>query len=245
MDRRESAGRRWKVGELAEAAGLTVRALHHFDEIGLVRPSERTCGGHRLYTDDDVRRLYLVVGLRQLRIPLADIAASLAGDLAPIVRAQLTHVEQTIGQQHRLRHQLAELIRVLDTQSAPSVDQLLELLETMMTLRYFTPDQLTRMKARHAEVGNDTFGRWRTEWMGICEEVRRHIEVGLGPAEQAAQETARRWSRLMTEMTGGDRAVLAGMYAKMDGQGAEAATLDVVTSDVWEYMKRAFAVGFG
>jgi MerR family transcriptional regulator, thiopeptide resistance regulator len=43
----------------------------------------------------------------------------------------------------------------------------------------------------------------------------------------------------MTDMTAGDREVLAAMYAKIDGQGAEAAILDYVTSDVWAYMKRA------
>jgi DNA-binding transcriptional MerR regulator len=40
----------WKIGEVAAATGLTVRALHHYDEIGLVKPSARTESGHRLYT---------------------------------------------------------------------------------------------------------------------------------------------------------------------------------------------------
>jgi hypothetical protein len=40
----------WKVGELATEAGLTVRTLHHYDHIGLVRPAGRTNTGHRLYT---------------------------------------------------------------------------------------------------------------------------------------------------------------------------------------------------
>ncbi len=48
----------WKVGTLAKATGLTVRALHHYDHIGLLSPSRRTAAGHRLYTADDVARLY-------------------------------------------------------------------------------------------------------------------------------------------------------------------------------------------
>ena len=44
-----------KVGELARRTGLTVRTLHHYDEIGLVRPSLRTDSGHRLYTAADRR----------------------------------------------------------------------------------------------------------------------------------------------------------------------------------------------
>jgi DNA-binding transcriptional MerR regulator len=47
----------WRVGELARRTGLTVRALHHYDEIGLLRPSLRTPSGHRLYAGADVSRL--------------------------------------------------------------------------------------------------------------------------------------------------------------------------------------------
>ena len=46
-----------QIGEVARAAGLTVRTLHHYDEIGLVRPSSRTAAGYRAYSAADVERL--------------------------------------------------------------------------------------------------------------------------------------------------------------------------------------------
>src|SRR5436309_14793598 len=55
-----------KVGELARRVGLTIRALHHYDEVGLLRPSLRTEAGHRLYTAADVARLQRILSLRQL-----------------------------------------------------------------------------------------------------------------------------------------------------------------------------------
>jgi MerR family transcriptional regulator, thiopeptide resistance regulator len=67
----------WKVGTLAQATGLTVRALHHYDHIGLLSPSRRTAAGHRLYTADDVARLYRIRLLRGLGFPLEQIAAAL------------------------------------------------------------------------------------------------------------------------------------------------------------------------
>ncbi|MFJ4654686.1 MerR family transcriptional regulator [Nocardia sp. NPDC088792] len=72
----------WKVGELAAEAGLTVRTLHHYDRIGLVRPAGRTNTGHRLYTEADVQRLYQVLALRQLGLGLDQIANVLAGTVA-------------------------------------------------------------------------------------------------------------------------------------------------------------------
>lgn len=61
------------IGEVAKATGLTVRALRHYDAIGLVRPSDRTGAGYRLY-DDDLARLARVVALRQLGLGLEQVA---------------------------------------------------------------------------------------------------------------------------------------------------------------------------
>src|SRR6478609_8504232 len=67
----------YTVGELAKLTGVTVRALHHYDEIGLVRPSQRTSAGHRLYDERDVLRLQQVLLFRELGLPLDEIAAAI------------------------------------------------------------------------------------------------------------------------------------------------------------------------
>src|SRR4051794_6482197 len=67
------------VGELSRLTGVTVRALHHYDEIGLIVPSERTAAGYRLYDEGDVKRLHQVLVLRELGVPLEAIAAALDG----------------------------------------------------------------------------------------------------------------------------------------------------------------------
>src|SRR5438128_9914377 len=66
-----------KVGELARRTGLTIRTLHHYDEIGLVKPSLHTESGHRLYTAADVARLQQVLSLRQLGFALEENAGCL------------------------------------------------------------------------------------------------------------------------------------------------------------------------
>src|SRR5262245_45920408 len=65
------------VGELSRLTGVTVRALHHYDELGLIRPSERTAAGYRLYDDGDVLRLHQVLLFRELGLPLDEIAAAI------------------------------------------------------------------------------------------------------------------------------------------------------------------------
>src|SRR5688572_15681915 len=71
-------GEALKVGELAARTGLTIRTLHHYDEIGLLRPSLRTEAGHRLYTAADVARLQQVLSLRQLGFALEEVRDCLA-----------------------------------------------------------------------------------------------------------------------------------------------------------------------
>jgi DNA-binding transcriptional MerR regulator len=62
------------VGRVAEPAGVTVRALHHYDEIGLVQPSARTAAGYRAYSASDVERLRDVLAYRRLGFGLREIA---------------------------------------------------------------------------------------------------------------------------------------------------------------------------
>jgi DNA-binding transcriptional MerR regulator len=62
------------VGRAAELAGVSVRTLHHYDEIGLVRPSARTAAGYRVYAAGDVKRLREVLAYRRLGFGLREIA---------------------------------------------------------------------------------------------------------------------------------------------------------------------------
>jgi MerR family transcriptional regulator, copper efflux regulator len=62
------------IGAVADRTGLSVRTLRHYDEVGLVRPSGRSDGGFRLYTEDDVERLLLVRRMKPLGFTLEEMA---------------------------------------------------------------------------------------------------------------------------------------------------------------------------
>ncbi|WP_431728818.1 MerR family transcriptional regulator [Verrucosispora sp. TAA-831] len=67
----------YRVGEVARLAGVTVRTLHHYDEIGLLSPSGRSGAGYRSYSEADLERLQVVRYYRELGFPLEEIAAIL------------------------------------------------------------------------------------------------------------------------------------------------------------------------
>lgn len=67
----------YSVGQVAGFAGVTVRTLHHYDEIGLLRPSARSTAGHRRYDDADLDRLQSILFYRELGFPLDEVAVLL------------------------------------------------------------------------------------------------------------------------------------------------------------------------
>ena len=138
--------KRWKVGELAAGTGLTVRALHHWDELGLLTPSEHTGAGYRLYCEADVERLYRIVALRGLGLSLQEVRDALEGG------ADLRELER------RLRERL---VRVLE---APTSGELMATIEVMtMIEKHYTPQQLaTNANMRRAPIlPSRASGSWR------------------------------------------------------------------------------------
>ncbi|WP_280274608.1 MerR family transcriptional regulator, partial [Nocardia wallacei] len=101
------------VGQVATRLGVTVRALHHWDEIGLARPSLRTPAGYRLYTADDLERLHRIVVYRELGLGLDRIRAVLddsAADVPGALRAQRSQLADRIAHLQRLSAGLDRMI---------------------------------------------------------------------------------------------------------------------------------------
>jgi MerR family transcriptional regulator, thiopeptide resistance regulator len=93
------------VGQVAEQYGVTVRTLHHYDEIGLLVPGERTSAGYRLYSDKDIARLQHVVVYRRLGFALEEIALLLddaSADLGEHLRRQRETVMSRLDEMREL-----------------------------------------------------------------------------------------------------------------------------------------------
>jgi MerR family transcriptional regulator, thiopeptide resistance regulator len=95
-----SAGSQYTVGEAARLSHVSVRTLHHYDEIGLLEPSGRSPAGYRLYSESDLRRLQQIMIYRELDFGLEEIAQMLAG--AGATANSATSVDEHLRRQHRL-----------------------------------------------------------------------------------------------------------------------------------------------
>ena len=101
----ESENGEYTVGAAAELTGVSVRTLHHYDQIGLAQPSSRSSAGYRIYTDADLALLQRVVFYRELGVDLADIADILASPTTTDedhLRRQRELIEQRITRCHAM-----------------------------------------------------------------------------------------------------------------------------------------------
>jgi DNA-binding transcriptional MerR regulator len=191
-----------KVGELARRTGLTIRTLHHYDEIGLLKPSLHTEAGHRLYTAADVARLQQVIALRQLGLALEEVRSCLdRPDFSPVelIRFHVARLREQIELQRGLCERLEAIAALLRTVGEVSAEEFLRTIEVMtMTENLYTPEQMKQFEEVGKRVTPEEIQAIHEAWAALLAEVRANRD--LDPASPQAQALARRWEEL-TERT--------------------------------------------
>src|SRR4029450_7247786 len=133
------AAQRYTTGELPGAPGLTVRTLHHYDRIGILRPTDRSPSGYRLYRSEDVQRLYRILALRQLGLGLKDIDGALAGDGADpreAIARHLAEVQRQAALGRSLERKLRRLLDQSDRHQDLTNEQFIDAMETIVSFAH-------------------------------------------------------------------------------------------------------------
>ncbi|HLP96981.1 MAG TPA: MerR family transcriptional regulator [Sideroxyarcus sp.] len=228
-----------KVGELAKRCGLTVRTLHHYDAIGLLKPSARSDSGYRLYNRNDIARLHQIQALRRFGLALTDIGAVLANPgtrLSSIVDQQIQVLDTQIAQSIALRERLAQLQGQLQRGEEPELADWLTTLEMMnMYDKYFTKEEQKRFPLLHT-AENSTVA----EWTELVRSVREAMKTKTPPHSPGAQILAKRWMAMLQRDTGGDPRLLSKLNAMQLNEPAMQAQTGI-TAEVVDYIRQAFA----
>jgi DNA-binding transcriptional MerR regulator len=190
----------YKVKEVAEWAGVSVRTLHHYDQIGLLKPESVTPAGYRLYTDANLERLQQILFLKEIGFPLREIKNILDNPQFDRKRALLSHKELLLEKKQRLE----EIIRTVD-KTILSLEG-----EVQMDIKEmfagFDMTEIEKHKEKYADEARQLYGReiveatekrtsgyTKDDWaaiMGKWEEIYHKIIAAMdnGPADPQVQE---------------------------------------------------------
>ncbi|MES2584807.1 MAG: MerR family transcriptional regulator [Pseudomonadota bacterium] len=189
-----------KVGELAARTGLTVRTLHHYDTIELLKPSARSDAGYRLYNQDDVARLHAIQALRHMGLSLADVGDMLArgGEgLGDTIARQIRALGHEITQATELQARLQLLHERLAIGDAPDMADWLNTLSLMTTYsKYFSAAEIKRILDNRKAQG--------AIWEKLIAEVHTAIQQQLAMDSKTVQSLALRWMNLTLAMMDDD-----------------------------------------
>lgn len=213
----------WKVGELARATGLTVRTLHHWDDLGLVSPTRDPFSGHRYYTGSDMERVYQVLALRRLGVPLATIGQVLTEEvpLQPVLTQHLAAVQAQLTELDRLR---ASLQATLDAAEDRAPADFLTLIRKVIVVdktveKYFTPEQLAEL-AQRQETEADQIAQVQNAWPDLIGRVSSAVENGMDPTSEEGRALGREWQELLAQFHRGDEDLRESLFA-MQAENAE------------------------
>jgi DNA-binding transcriptional MerR regulator len=178
----------YSVGQVAALARITVRTLHHYDEIGLLIPGERSAAGHRRYDERDLDRLQEILFYRELGFPLEEIT--------PLLDDPGTDPTERLRHQHRLLIERIERLRKM----ADSVEQAMEARKMGIQL---TPEE-------KFEVFGDSY---REDYEREAGERWGGTEPWAQSQRRAASYTKEDWQRIKAEADDINQRLSAAMTA--------------------------------
>lgn len=200
----------YSVGAVARLTGVTVRTLHHYDEIGLLSPGERTAAGYRRYSEADLERLQQILGYRELGFPLEQIATILADRSAdPIVHLRRQHA-LLLDRLERLRKMVDAIEFMMEAQQ---MGIKLTAQERFEVFGDFDPDQYAQeaherwggtdayreSQRRVASYTKQDWQRIKAETEGLYRRLAEAMAAGVPASDQTAMDLAEEHRRQISQ----------------------------------------------
>ena len=245
----------YHVQEFAKLAGVTVRALHHYDRLGLLKPN-RTEAGYRLYYLGHLERLEQIVALKFLGIPLKQIRLMLLRG-TPEVSDSLRMQRRVLEEKRRLLDSAIRAIEEAENAATPGnrpdsaiLKKIIEVIEMQDNMdwskKYYSEEAQAKIEERKKLWSPENQERWSKEWSDLFVDVE--AALGEDPGGARAQALAARWRKLVEGFTGGDPQINAGLSKMYQDRPNWPANMQqkiqpFSNKKVWDFIQKAFAAG--
>ena len=216
----------WQTREFAEKAKVTVRTLHHYDRIGILKPVRRTLKGFRLYGEAEFARLQQILTLKFIGFSLTQIKKIL-GEQSFVLSETLSLQRRVIETQRRRLNLALEAIKraekvferngSIDWKSFQKIIEVINMEQNKdWTKKYYSESAQAKVEERGKLWSPKLQERVSNDWKQLFSQIEAAIAGGVKPADKEAQTLASRWNALIDEFTGGDAEIRTGlekMYA--------------------------------
>lgn len=237
----------YSIGEMSKKTGVTIRTLDYYDEIGLVKPSSTTTGGHRQYEEEDVMRLEQVLALKYMGFSLGQIRSILQESTATWQQSIQHQLEMIAQQQKRLQALERALKGVLysiefeDGVNWPVILDIISLfqqtpdIDSKLYDKYFNNEEIESIVQMNKEIDPGILGQWTS----IIYEVRAVMHED--PASDNAQRVAERWMEQVYAMYGKDEELLDKMWQSLV-DNKDSIAFYPMDKDVISFIERAVPI---
>jgi DNA-binding transcriptional MerR regulator len=206
----------------ATEAGVSVRTLHLYDRLGLLRPAAVSPSGYRLYGEAELERLEHILALRFVGLRLDQIKELLGGPDQPLVAALRMQREVIARQKQRLESALTLIEEAERALMAGSSADRWKILRTVMegfkmqndwkwTQEYYSQAAREKIDERRRSTPAEVTEQGQRDWTALIAEVEAAVCADVEPSGAEARALAQRWGDLVASFTQGDGEVERGL----------------------------------
>lgn len=240
------------IQELTKETEVTVRTLRYYDQIDLLKPSGKTEGGHRLYSEGDVIRLQQILFLKEMSFSLKEIMNILMTDefsLRESLEKQLEFVQEEQKKFNRMERILQAVVYSAELEGELDWRIMFELI------------QLSRQSPRIREIfQKQVFSEGEQkllrnlpnmseedenvqEWVDVLKQLRSFMKEGKDASHDAVQETIKKLMAKCLEMANGDEAFLDKLWeVRKSKEDSQKMNMYPIEEELLVYMDEAFRI---
>ncbi|MGH0941536.1 MerR family transcriptional regulator [Bacillus mycoides] len=240
------------IQELTRETGVTVRTLRYYDQIDLLKPSGKTDGGHRLYSERDVVRLQQILFLKEMGFSLKEITNMLITDelnLKVSLEKQLRFVQEEQKKFNRMERILQAVVYSVDVEGELDWKVMFELI------------QLSKQSPRIREMfQNEVFSKGEQkllhnlpnmseedpnvlEWVNLLKQLRNFMKDGKEASCDEVQDATKKLMQKCLEMANGDEAFLDKLWeVRKSKEDSQKMSMYPIEEELLLYMDEAFRI---
>ena len=236
------------INKMGELTGVTVRTLRHYDKIGLLKPTSKTEGGHRLYTNNEIKRLQQIQFFKKIGFRLNEINDMLASnewDWSDSLKSQLAFVIKEQENLKKIELSLRELIHGIAIEGEENwiaIQKIMKLSSKNKEIKQYYRESIFKERELKlwGKVPNLTSDSSDSlEWIALIGQLKRYIKDG--PKATKVQNIIRRMDEKRLEEFDGEHEFLDKLWEiRMSTNQSEKLGLYPIDRDVLEFMNEAY-----